>query len=58
MATKLSRMVTYLECLLPIKSNDHTIMWFQEITWQTKTLHLRKDKAYVHKMWQDNAYLG
>ena len=27
MATKLGRMVTYLNGLLPIKSRDHLIMW-------------------------------
>ena len=34
MATILGRMVTYLDCLLPIKSNDHISMWFCEITSQ------------------------
>ena len=29
-------MVTYLDWLLPIKSNDHIITWFLEVTWQTK----------------------
>ena len=29
-------LVTYLDCLLAIKSNDQIITWFCEITWQTK----------------------
>ena len=32
MTTKRGRMVTYLDYLLPIKSNDHVITWFCEIT--------------------------
>ena len=36
MATKHGRMVTYLDCLLPIKSNEYIITWFCEITGQTK----------------------
>ena len=36
MATKLGRMVTYLDCLFSIKSDDHIITWFCEITRQTK----------------------
>ena len=38
MATKLGRMVTYLDYLLPTKSNDHIITCFCEITWQTNTI--------------------
>ena len=37
-ATKLARMVTYLEGLLPIKSRDTLITWSCKITWQTKTI--------------------
>ena len=37
MATKLGGMVTYLDGILPIKSNDSFIKWPYEITWQTKT---------------------
>ena len=36
MATKLSRTVTYLDPLLPIKSYDPLIIWSCKITWQTK----------------------
>ena len=38
MATKLGKMVTYLEGLLPVKSQDAltTLSW--KITWQTKTI--------------------
>ena len=38
MATKLSSMVTYLDCILPIKPDDDIITWFCEITWQTKNI--------------------
>ena len=31
-------MVTYRDCLLPIRSNDHIITWFSEITRQTKNI--------------------
>ena len=37
MATKLDRMVTYLEGFLPIKSHDPLITWPCKITWQAKT---------------------
>ena len=36
MATKHGRMVTYLDCFLPIKSNEYIVTWFCEITGQTK----------------------
>ena len=38
MTTKLGKMVTYLEGLLPIKLNDALIMWSSKITWKTKTI--------------------
>ena len=38
MATKLDRMLTYLDGLLPIKSNDPLITWFYKITWHIKTI--------------------
>ena len=38
MATKLRRVVTYLDGLLSMKSHDPWITWFCEITWQTKVL--------------------
>ena len=38
MATKLGRMVTYLDYFLPIESNDHIISWFCEISSQTKNI--------------------
>ena len=39
MATKLGRMITYFDCILPKKSiNDHIITCFCEITWQTKNI--------------------
>ena len=31
-------MVTYRDCLLPIRSNDHIVTWFSEITRQTKNI--------------------
>ena len=36
LATKHSRMVTYSDGLVPIKWHDPLIMWYCEITWQTK----------------------
>ena len=38
MTNKLSRMVTYLEGLLPIELLNPLVMWFCKITWQTKTI--------------------
>ena len=38
MATKRGRMMTYLERLLPIKSNGHINTWSCNITWQTKII--------------------
>ena len=38
MTTKLGRMMTYLDEILPIKSNDPLITWSCEITWQSKTI--------------------
>ena len=38
MATKLDRMVTYLNGLVPVKSHSHLITWFCKITWQTKII--------------------
>ena len=36
LATKLSKMVTYSDGPVPIKWHDFLIMWYCEITWQTK----------------------
>ena len=38
MATKLGRMVTYLDELLHLKSHDALIAWSCNITWHTKTI--------------------
>ena len=38
LATKLGRMVTYLDGLLPIKSHDPMIRWSFELTWHTKII--------------------
>ena len=38
MATKQSRVMTYLEWLLPIMSHDHTITWSCNIKWKTKII--------------------
>ena len=41
MATKLGRMITYFDYILPKKLiNDHIITCFCEITWQTKNISL------------------
>ena len=37
-ATKLCRMVTYLDGPLPLKSIDHLITWSCKVTWQTKII--------------------
>ena len=44
MATKLGRILTYLEQFLPINLLDPLVMWSCEITWQTKKLRL-----YYHR---------
>ena len=49
MATKGGRMVTYVDYLLPINSNDHIIMWFCEIRRQTKTI-----SQLPHCLWPQN----
>ena len=38
LATELGKMVTYVNGLLPIKSQDPFFMWSWEIIWQTKTI--------------------
>ena len=38
MATRLGKMITYLDGLLPIKSLGPLITWSYEITWQTKSI--------------------
>ena len=56
MATKLGRMITYLDSLLPLKSQDPLITWSCEITWQTKLLYIHVVlQSYVtndHQTWQ------
>ena len=37
MFTKLCRMITYLDGLLPLKSQDPLVTWPCKITWQNKT---------------------
>ena len=38
MTTRVGRVVTYLEWLLPVMSHDHMITWSNKITWQTKII--------------------
>ena len=55
MATKLGRMVTYLDNLdnlLPIKSNNLIITWICETRDKLKTFYLHYHNAYDHKTWQ------
>ena len=52
MATKLGRMVTYFDYLLPIKSNNHIITRFCETIGQPKT-YSHYHNANGHKTWQD-----
>ena len=53
MATKLGRMVTYLDFLLLIKSHDPLIMWSCKIMWKLKSFYLHYHSAYGHRTWQD-----
>ena len=58
MATKRSRMMTYLERLLTLKSHDHAITWSCEITRQTnhisnyKSLYILYQNVYGYQRWQ------
>ena len=52
-ATKLGRMVTYLEQLSPVKLFDPLVMWSYKITWQTKTIITPLPQClYGHQTWQ------
>ena len=52
MATKLGRMVTYLDGLLPMKSHDPLITWSCEITGSRKPLYFHNHSAYGHQTWR------
>ena len=47
MSTKLGRILTYLDGLLAIKTNDPLIMWSCEMTWQTKAIISQNTTVYV-----------
>ena len=53
MASKLDRMVTYLDCLLPIKSVTISSRCFAKSRDELRT-YLHYHKAYDQKSWQDN----
>ena len=53
MATKLGRMVTYLDDLLPIKSHDPLITQSFEII---LSLYLHYHSAYGQQTWQDDSW--
>ena len=38
MATKYGKIMSYLECFLPIKAHDHIITWSCKIMWQNKII--------------------
>ena len=57
MATKLGRMVTYLEGLTTIKSHNILITWSCKAMWQTKSLYLYYQSAYGHKLARMVAHL-
>ena len=52
MATKLGRMVVYLNGIPSIKSHTTLIVWSCEIMWQTKTTIPPLPLAYGHQTWQ------
>ena len=53
MTTIRSRVVTYREGLLPIKSHDSFMTRSNEITWQTKHVSLYIHYHSVHQIWQN-----
>ena len=52
MVTIFSRMVTYFDGLLPIKSHNLLITVSFKITGQTKTIMYPYHDAYDHQNWQ------
>ena len=65
-ATKLGRMITYLDRLLAIKSHDLLITWSCEITWQTnhfistttvpKATKLFRMVIHLERLWNIKSY--
>ena len=56
MATKLVRMVIYLDRLLTIKSYKALIMWSSKVTWQTKTIISLLQGVYGNQIWQNDSF--
>ena len=56
MATKLGRILTYLEQFLPINLLDPLVMWSCEITWQTKKLRLYYHRLIAAKLARSQTY--
>ena len=52
MATKLGRMVTYIDGLTPINLHQPLITWSWGITCKLKSLYLYCHRAYDHRTWQ------
>ena len=52
MATKLSRMIIYLDGFLSIKSFDPLISWPSEITWQNK--NIKRISPMLQCLWPPN----
>ena len=53
MATKLGRMVTNVEGLLPIIFLSPLVTWSYEITGQTKTIKSPQSPCLLHQTWQE-----
>ena len=58
MATKLGRMITYLDGLLATEAHDPFITWSCEITWQNKPLFLQYHSAYGHQTYSTHCSSG
>ena len=54
MATKLDKMITYFDGLLPIKSHDSLITWSCGITWKTKTIISPIPQCLDHQTWYNS----
>ena len=52
MATKLGKMVTYIDGLTPINLHQPLITWSWGITCKLKSLYLYCHRAYDHRTWQ------
>ena len=53
MATKLSRVVSYLQALQTIKLYHAFITWSCKATWQSKTIIIQLPQCLCHQFWKD-----